>query len=284
MAGSILFGFGLLILIVGLIASMKFFKAREKAVGAGVLAVVVLIAGALIIGSMLVTVDTKKVGVVTSFKRPTGEIRQAGAGMVAPWESVTEMDAAKQTVTYRFDVQLAGGAQATLDVYPSWRMNPDAAPELFQDYKTFDNVVDSLWKQQLIATSNNLFGNYNPLTNVDPKTGKLIKTKEEWSKELKTALEANPLIQGRLIIDSLSIPTIAPDKNTQDNLNKIVAEFARGSVLEQQKANALKQKEITETNAKVPFEARCLEIAAANGGEPGLCGRTNTGVIINSGK
>jgi hypothetical protein len=195
LGGTILFILGIVVALIGIGAAIKFFNEGEGTVGFGALVIALLVGGAMIIGPMVTVVDTKKVGVVTSFKRPTGEIREAGAGMVAPWESVTEMDAAKQTTTYNFGVQLAGGATATLDVYPSWRMNPDAAPELFQDYKTFDNVVQSLWAQQLVATANGIFGNYNPLTNVDPKTGKLIKTKEEWSKELKAALEANPLIK-----------------------------------------------------------------------------------------
>jgi hypothetical protein len=284
LGGTIVFILGLLVILVGIGLSVA--AGRE---GEGGLAAFAFVAGAIlglgmIVGSCVGVVDTKKVGVVTSFKKPTGEIREAGAYWIAPWKSVTEMDGAIQTATYEVPVQLAGGASATVTVYPSWEMAPGAAPELFQQFKSFEAVVDSLWAQQLKTTANNIFGTYNPLTNVDPKTGELKKTKTQWADELKVALEQNPLIKRRLIIRSVSIPTIAPDQGTQEALNRIVAEFAKGSVLEQQKANAEKQKVITETNAKVDQVTRCLEIAEKGGKEPGLCMNGNAGVIINTTK
>lgn len=284
MGGTIVFVLGILLGLIGL--GLAIAAKREGEGGAAAFAFIggLVLSIGLIVGSCVGVVDTKKVGVVTSFKKPTGEIREAGAYWIAPWKSVTEMDGAIQTATYEVPVQLAGGASATVTVYPSWEMAPGAAPELFQQFKSFDAVVESLWKQQLQTTANNIFGTYNPLTNVDPKTGELKKTKTQWADELKAALEANPLIKGKLIIRSVSIPTIAPDQGTQEALNRIVAEFAKGSVLEQQKANALKQKEITQTNAQVDPVTRCLEIAEKGGKEPGLCMNNGAGVIINSNK
>jgi hypothetical protein len=284
LGGTIVFVLGILVALIGI--GLGLAAKREGEGGAAAFAFIggLVLGAGLIVGSSVGVVDTKKVGVVTSFKKPTGEIREAGAYMIAPWKSVTEMDGAIQTATYEVPVQLAGGASATVTVFPSWEMAPGAAPELFQQFKSFDAVVASLWEQQLKTTANNIFGTYNPLTNVDPKTGELKKTKTQWADELKTALEQNPLIKGKLIIRSVSIPTIAPDQGTQEALNRIVAEFAKGSVLEQQKANALKQKEITETNAQVDRVTRCLEIAEKGGKEPGLCMSNGAGVIINTNK
>lgn len=284
MGGTIIFVLGLVVALIGLGLTIAAKREGEGGLAAFAFFGGLVLSLGMIVGSCVGVVDTKKVGVVTSFKKPTGEIREAGAYWIAPWKSVTEMDGAIQTATYEVPVQLAGGASATVTVYPSWEMAPGAAPELFQQFKSFDAVVESLWKQQLQTTANNIFGTYNPLTNVDPKTGELKKTKTQWADELKTALEANPLIKGKLIIRSVSIPTIAPDQGTQEALNRIVAEFAKGSVLEQQKANALKQKEITETNAQVDRVTRCLEIAEKGGKEPGLCMSNGAGVIINTNK
>lgn len=232
---------------------------------------------------MLGTVDAKKYGVVTSFKKPTGEVLEAGAFDKLPWESVTEMDAAIQTQTYTFDVQMAGGAKATLNIYPSWEMNASAASDLFQQFKTFDNVKASLFEQQLVSTANNIFGSYNPLTNVDPKTGELLKTKEAWGTELKTALEKNPLIAGKLTIHNVSIPIIQPDKETQDNLNKVISEFAKGSILDQQKINADKEKAIADKQVQIPDTLFCMRENTKNGLDAGTCLGGNS-IIVDSRK
>lgn len=284
MGGTIVFILGILAVLVGIGVSV--FASREGEGGFAVFAFIagIVVGGAMITGACVGVVETKKVGVVTSFKKPTGEIRQAGAYWVAPWEVVNEMDAAKQVEPYEFDVQLAGGSKAHLVIYPSWQMAPDAAPELFQEFKSFEAVEKSLFAQQLVSTANNVFSSYNMLVNIDPKTGDQKKSKVEWAADLKAALEANPLIKGKLIINSVSIPTIQPDDNTQKNLDQIVAEFAKGSVLDQQKTNAEKQKSITETNAQVDRVTRCLEIAEKLGKEPGLCMSNGSGVIINTNK
>lgn len=283
MGGTILLILGLLIILAAILATFGAFSRGGAGVGIIIFLVGLVIGGSCIAAVTVGTVDTKKVGVVTSYKKPTGEIKEAGVYTKAPWKSITEMDAAIQTGTYVVNVQLVGGAKADVDVYPNWQMKPEAAPELFQQFKSFDNVVQSLFVQQLNATANELFGTYNPLTNLDPKTGELKKTKGQWATELKTALENNPLIKDKLIINNISIPTIAPDQGTQDNLNKIVAEFAKGSLLEQQKLNALKEKEITETNAKVDPRTRCLEIASRVGTNPGACMGGNS-LILNDSK
>lgn len=287
MFSTVVFVLGALVFL-GFVAA--FFKVKEPRTGKRGSAnwafpVIGLVIFAIVGGLTTIgTVGPKKDGVVTSLNKPTGEVYEAGPYLKAPWKSVHEMDSAIQTRTYTFDVQMAGGAKATLNVYPSWQISAHAAPELFQQFKTFDNVVESLFEQQLITTANEIFGSYNPLTNVDPKTGELKKSKADWGAQLKSALENNPLIKGRLDITNISIPIIQPDKNTQDNLNLIVAEFAKGSVLDQQKLNADKAKAISETNAQVDKVTRCLEIAEKVGKEPGLCLSQGTGVIVNSSK
>lgn len=286
MGSTFALGFGVLLLIASIVA---FFKVTNPRTGriypgnvffpvAGVLVLVIIAAF-----TMFGTVDAKKYGVVTSFKKPTGEVLEAGAFDKYPWESVTEMDAAVQTQTYTFDVQMAGGAKATLNVYPSWEMKASAASDLFQQYKTFDNVKASLFEQQLVSIANNIFGSYNPLTNVDPKTGELVKTKEQWGTELKTALENSPLVKDKLTIHSVAIPIIQPDENTQNKLNEVIAEFARGSVLEQAKANTIKEKEIASEQVKIPDTLFCMRENSKNGLDAGTCLGGNS-IIVDSRK
>lgn len=245
------------------------------------------VAGALVFAVFLAmtgcgTVDTKNVGVVTSFKKPTGEIKQAGPYFKAPWKSVTDMSLAWQTKNYQFLVQAAGGATVGVDIRPRWRMTETAAPELFQDYKDFDGVVDNLFQTELVDASNDLFASYNPLTSYDVKTSLPIKSKEVWAAELLTELSSR--LAGKIEFDRLAITTIAPDPKSQEKLNQQIEEFGRGQVLEQSLANAEKERQITAKNAQADPVTRCLEISEKVNGEPGLCLGTSAGVILNKNK
>jgi regulator of protease activity HflC (stomatin/prohibitin superfamily) len=270
-----LFIIGLLIVVLGVLFGIGMGRPLVM-VGSALFGIM------LVFVSMFGTVSTKNVGVVTSFNKPTGEIKQAGAYMIAPWKSVTEMDLAWQTEGYPVSVQAAAGTTVGLDVRPRWRMVATAAPDLFQNYRSFEGVKNNLFKTELVDAANMLFASYNPLTNIDVKTGEAIKTKEQWAADLKKELEKR--LAGKVEFERVAIPTIAPDPKTQEKLNQQVEEFGKGKVLDQQKVNADKQKLITETNASVDKESRCLEIAAANGGEPGLCLSAGAGVILNKTK
>jgi regulator of protease activity HflC (stomatin/prohibitin superfamily) len=225
------------------------------------------------------TVPTREVGVVTSFNKPTGETYTAGAYLKAPWKSVTDMSLAWQTVNYQFNVQAAGGATVGLDIRPRWRMREAAAPELFQEYKNFEGVVNNLFKTELVGAGNALFASYNPLTAYDVKTSLPTKPKTAWESEFLA--ELNKRLGNKLEFERVGVITIAPDPKSQEKLNQQIEEFGRGKVLDQAKINADKEAAITATNAGVDKEARCLEIAAANGGEPGLCLSGGAGVILN---
>ncbi len=227
------------------------------------------------------TVPTRNVGVVTSFNKPTGETYTAGAYWKAPWKSVTDMSLAYQTESYSFIVQAAGGAQVGLEIKPRWRMTEQAAPELFQDYKDFDGVVNNLFKTELTDASQALFSTYNPLTAYDVKTSLPLKSKETWSKELKAELEKR--LVGKIEFERVAIITIAPDDRSQAKLNQQLEEFGKGKVLDQALINADKQKAITEKNALVDKETRCMEIAEKNGTDPGTC-RNGASLIVTGKK
>jgi SPFH domain/Band 7 family protein len=280
--GTVIFIAGLIVALVALIYVVKLMRDSELGGAIITILVAVFVGGGLIFGPMVGSVDTKKVGVVTSFKKPTGEVKSAGGYMKAPWKSVHEMDAAAQTEAYEFDVQGASGTTVHLRVLPRWNMIESAAPDLFQNYKDFDGVKESLFKNTLVVTANDLFAGYSALNSVDPKTGLPIKSKETWSTELKQAMDTK--LAGKINIDSLSIPTIKPDDKSQAKIDAQVAEIAQGRILDQQKLNADKQADITVTNAKVDKQTRCLEIAEKVGGQPGLCLSSSTGVIVDTKK
>lgn len=280
----VVFIIGCVILAIALLAAFAESK-PEVAVG-GVL-IFAIATGVSTTG----TVDTKNVGVVTSFKRPTGETKEAGIYVKAPWKSVTDMSLAWQTETYKFDVQTASGPVMKIEVLPRWRMTRDAAPELFQNYKDFDGVKANLFANELRDSANKLFESYNPLTNINQETGNPIKTKEAFANELKTELEkrlsgevktANGTKTIKLIeVERIAMPVIAPDGETQKKIDAQVQEFARGKVLDQQLENAKKEKTIAEEQAKISPELFCMREAIRIGQNPGLC--LNKGSVIVDG-
>lgn len=129
----------------------------------------------LLIGlSCLSKVDTRNVGVETVFGKPTGETHGAGLVVKAPWVSITDIDATVQVENYGpnnpINVKIADGGDA--DVYLSyrWRINPDGADKVFQDYRGSDLGITKAVRQALVSTNvkaaiNEELGTYDPLAN-----------------------------------------------------------------------------------------------------------------------
>lgn len=121
-------------------------------------------------------VSTRNVGIITSFGRPEGE-RGAGVAWVAPWQKVTEMDAAIQLQSFQgssYDspdsavkVRLGNNSAAFVESNLNWRIKEDAAGKMFQDYRTFDNIRQNLVDKQLQVALSKEFSKFNPQTQVD---------------------------------------------------------------------------------------------------------------------
>lgn len=141
---------------------------------AAVVSGVALVIGAVCLTfSMLITVSTKNVGIVTSFGKPVGTVEN-GIHVVAPWETVTEFDAAIQTDSHVGDptkgddtpcstVRIANSSTACVDNSVRWRIKHEAADELFKNYKDFHNVRDSLVTRELNAVLTDVYTAYDPL-------------------------------------------------------------------------------------------------------------------------
>src|ERR1700761_5360038 len=122
-----------------------------------------------LLASSIQIVSTKNVGIETSFGKTSGHLSN-GIHLTAPWVTVTEMDAAIQTDSYTgsscLDVRIANQQTACVNISIRWRIQPDQADYLFQNYRTFDNVRDSLVTRELTAAVNNQLTNYNPLNSI----------------------------------------------------------------------------------------------------------------------
>lgn len=145
------------------VAEINFSK-LARLVGFGLTAIAIF----LIVAASLVQVPTKEFGVVTTFGRPVRTLSN-GLHWIAPWQKVTHIDAAIQTDNHTTDkhgcikVRIAHQATACVDTSIRWRIQDGAANALFQDYRDFANIRDSLVTRDLNAALNKVFENFDPL-------------------------------------------------------------------------------------------------------------------------
>lgn len=135
-------------------------------------------AGAVLVGALCILmscfaiVGTRNVGVPTVFGKPTEETYSAGLNFKAPWVSVTDIDATVQVEEYNGDsciyVKIGDGGSACVSLAYRWRINPDAADEVYEDYRNSDLEINDAVRKALVSTNikaaiNEVLGTYNPL-------------------------------------------------------------------------------------------------------------------------
>ncbi|MBY0442911.1 MAG: SPFH domain-containing protein [Mycobacteriaceae bacterium] len=156
-------------------------KRRWPLIGVGS---ILLALGAIItIAASYDRVDTRNVGIITSFGQPVGA---HGAGIVwhAPWQKVSELSEAIQLQAFEstnYDeaasgkgvnsnqpavgVRLANNSIAYVNENLNWRLREGAAPKLFQDYggaNVFDTIKQQLVDRQAQVALAKVFANFNP--------------------------------------------------------------------------------------------------------------------------
>lgn len=250
---------------------------------AGVVLVVLGILGTLV--SSFTTVPIRSVGIVTSFGKPTGDVTGSGAKWTAPWNKVGEWDAGRQKYDHIGDkcVRVRTGtlADACVETLIEWQVQPENAPKQYMDYKgDFGAFMGQRVGVQLDSSVNDAFASYNPLEKIDTATGNLNVDLKPFADGIKSAAASR--LGTDIEILSVTITRVNHDEKTEGNIKAFQDKLAQTRNLEQDKKNAEIQKQVTETNAKVDKQTRCLEIAEKNGGQPGLCLSSGAGVIINS--
>lgn len=186
--------------------------------------------------SCFTVVSTKQVGVVTTFGAPQGTLSN-GLHLKFPWQKVTELDAAIQTDTDEYGVRLANQYRATVESTVRWRIVPDAADDLFRDYRTFENIRDSLVTKQLNAAENEVFAGYDPLkslsTEPDPA---IVEQSGELGEQVKAVLQEKVGDQ----IEILDVLTPRPDYDTatEEKISQYQQAIADTRIAEQRKKTA----------------------------------------------
>jgi regulator of protease activity HflC (stomatin/prohibitin superfamily) len=301
----------LLILVVGAWISVPYFKteaqdgsdtyhprryARVTAIVLSGIFVLVLLLGS------ITTVSTKNVGIETAFGRTSGHLSN-GIHLVWPWVSVTEMDAAIQTDSYTradcLNVRIANQQTACVDISIRWRIYQGAADQLFQNYRTFDNVRDSLVTRELTAALNQQLASYNPLNSIPTATtvaGSNYPTAPSLNAvaaDVTAQMRREIGDQGIDVLTSI-IPYMSFDAQTQARLNQLQQQEAQTRIaqaeLQTNEAQSAANQALAASVQQNPevLVSKCLDIMntlVKNGGKPpvGMCALGNAPSVLASG-
>jgi regulator of protease activity HflC (stomatin/prohibitin superfamily) len=214
----------------------------------------------LIVGSCITTVGTKDVGVVTTFGRPNGRDLENGLHLKLPWQKVTELDGAIQPDDYSgsscIHVRIGDSTTACVSAVIRWRIVPNQASVLYQDYRSNDvnaTIRDSLVRTQFQAALNDVLGKYNPLSAVAAQAkakadaGQTPSTTtapnlDEFSSAVKTSMDQHlgAASQGtrsngaeQVQVVSVTINFLDLASNTQEKINEFQKEIGATRVAEQ---------------------------------------------------
>lgn len=243
-------------------ASISKYTAITLAVGA---AIMVFAASANV-------VSTKNVGIVTEFGKPVGSVGN-GFTFQAPWANITEMDAAIQTDKYSktsndcITVRIAYQATACVDVSIRWRITEKSAPQLFQNYRTFDHVRDSLVTRELNAAMNVVFQNYDPLA-VNPDGTSATPSLATLDKQVSDLLATDIGSQIELQSPSVIISVLNFTQPVQDRIDALYQQIGDTRVAQQQlltnqaQAKANQALASSLSNDPMVLVSKCLDLIA----------------------
>lgn len=264
----VLFIFGLIVLIGSIGAGFYGTFIDEYRVGAwgtsfglGCLAIL------LIIIPCIKMVGTKDVGIETSFGKTAGEL-SPGIHFTAPWINVTSMDAAIQTDTYKLEARIANQQVAHVSVSIRWRISTanNAADSLFQNYRTFDHVRNSLVTRELTSAVNTQFATYNPLNSVQGVSGGQNASYLTIAGLITKQMQQS--VGSQVEILSTIVPFVSFDGDTQARINQLQQQVALTRVAEQSiqtnqdQAKANQALAASVNNNPALNTANCLNIVA----------------------
>lgn len=261
----------MIVMVFAATVAVVSFNSRPGAVTVLVLAAIA--AGLLSLGSAANMVPIRSVGIVTEFGKPTGEVTGSGLHWVAPWKKLGEWDASRQKYDHRgkhgVKVRTATMADAWVETLIEWQVVASAAPSQFMEYKgSFSAFQARRVDVQLDNAVIDAFASYDPLANIENK-GNVNIPLEPYARKIEEAARVRLAADVKIL--SVIVTRVNHDDKTEANIKAYQDKIAQGRNLDQDKVNADKQAEVTRKNASVDQVTRCLEIAAANGTNPGWC-------------
>lgn len=227
------------------------YQAQRNSEKASLIALVVVILTAILfVWSITAIVGTKKVGVVTEFGKPVGTLSN-GLHLKKPWQKVTQLDAAIQTDNHEgardpednsknpdkcTQARIGNQSTACFDNSIRWRIKKDEADTLYRDYRSFENVRDSLVTRQLTSALNVVFADYDPLDKLDKNKARSKSSLGIRAQRVKERLRKQ--IGDQIQVLSVIIPIARFNSSTEDKINQFQAALAETRIASQKKKTA----------------------------------------------
>ena len=215
------------------------------------------------------TVQTRSVGIATSFNKPV-ETYSNGFHLKAPWWQVTDLDGAIQNNIYNGDnqieVRLASNAQARVDVSIQWQLKQEETLDLFLNFRSIESIQSNIIDRNLRSSVNEVMSGYNPLDYSDPAEGG-----EDLAFYQDAVLEKmREKVGDKVDIHSVTLPIISFDEATQARIDELQSEIAKTRIAEQSEktaeAEARANSKLEESVSQETLTSKCLDIVRETGG------------------
>jgi regulator of protease activity HflC (stomatin/prohibitin superfamily) len=238
-------------------------------------------------------VDTRNVGIVTQFGRPTG-VRGAGIAWHAPWQKISELSEAIQLQAFdgnsyddhgqMIQVRLGNNSSAYVAENLNWRLREGAAPQLFQDYggsasDVFAVIKENLVDRQAAVALSKVFSSFDPTTQA--QGADLPKMALQVRHDLQEA------VGQEIEILDVRIPKIAYDKATQERIDQHNQKVQETKNAEQDVSTAQQRKSANDiigqsvSGDPLVVVAQCIDSQVHNGKDPAGCWPIGGSPLIN---
>lgn len=221
-----------------------------------------VVAALSVIGSLFTVVPTQQVGIPVTFGRPGSPLAN-GIHAKAPWTSVVLMDGTVQIADNlgprRTEIRLGNQSVAFVQNSVRWRIKPEAADRLYRDHRSFERIAPALLDQELATALNESFKDFDPLSQATSNARSL----DDVAASVKTRLETK--MGDRLVIESVTIPKVDFDPQTQARIDAYQSEIGNTRIAEQRRktaeAEAQANRTLSESVSKDPnvLVSKCMD-------------------------
>lgn len=267
--------------------------------------------------SMVHIVQARTQGVKVTFGATSENTLSPGLNLTWPWQDVKTVDTTRQVANYnggdgeddhgRISVLLGNGNTSLAYGSVTWQINPDKANLAYSDFRgdqdTVEMVYSRLVRPQFKAAMNDVWGTYNPTSQIAALLGKdqaISAADIDFSPDFEaitTAVKAN--FEKRMAQDDIvqvidvTVSFVDFDDKTKSQISNYQAEVQKTITAQQAVQTATAQAEanrlLAESISKDPnvLASRCFDLIASGDFTPPIgfsCypGNSNTtGVIVS---
>lgn len=285
--------------------------------GWGVFGVALVVGIVLTITACASTVEPRNIGIVTSFKKPTGETTGSGLQWTKPWETVADWDASNKIYDHAGNscvtVRIAGGGQGCVEVTVGWRAAVPRGPENFASYRKTDKqnpfavFSDRRVERPITAEVQSLFTTFDPFQGINADKissgglppspdlnslyrqaltdrvnlavggGTKVGETVEVTKDDPRTKDVEDDADADVVVLSVTFGFIRYDEATNARLASYGQKLLENRNLLVDKANSDLRKTIAGQKGLTPFEDACL---AQAGAYAGLCRQSGSGASV----